>query len=350
MDSRTSSHPHMATAGMTPFFSVLTPAWRRADYLEAVWHSLRSQTFESFEWIVGNDGSDDGTRELIVELATRSPFRIIFVDAQVQIGKARVDNLLVAVAQGELGIWCDSDDAFVPETLERLHSAWMAIPKERRGQFSGVAALAATDEGVLGRCACGVDYTDAPLGEIEVMVSADMALAIRTAELKKHPFPEVDLVVPESSVWCRLESHSIRFLPQVLKRVAYGQPFAISFSGSMRYNRGRAHGIGIENRYRAMIMPQMKWLWRAIIFTRYRIHGDISAREAARLWGRRDKSIFLIMAYLPALLLVFKDFMQGKVDKTHRRFLDGLRSGVHTRVFPPSVDVACHAEDGGSEG
>ena len=50
-----------------PFFSVLTPAWNRADFLEILIDSLQGQTFQNFEWVIGNDGSTDGSHELLMK-------------------------------------------------------------------------------------------------------------------------------------------------------------------------------------------------------------------------------------------------------------------------------------------
>ena len=46
-------------------FTVATPTFNRAHTLHRVYESLERQTFRSFEWLVIDDGSSDGTDELV---------------------------------------------------------------------------------------------------------------------------------------------------------------------------------------------------------------------------------------------------------------------------------------------
>lgn len=69
-----------------PIFSILTPSWNRAAYLERVWRGLNSQTFRNFEWIVADDGSTDETEEVVRLLAAQSNFPVTYI----QIGRAHV--------------------------------------------------------------------------------------------------------------------------------------------------------------------------------------------------------------------------------------------------------------------
>ena len=48
-----------------PYISILTSTWNREFFLKKMANSLLSQTLKNFEWIVGNDGSDDNTDSFI---------------------------------------------------------------------------------------------------------------------------------------------------------------------------------------------------------------------------------------------------------------------------------------------
>ncbi len=52
------------TAGR-PTFTVFTPTFDRATTLERLRTSLEAQTFRDFEWLIVDDGSSDGTEELV---------------------------------------------------------------------------------------------------------------------------------------------------------------------------------------------------------------------------------------------------------------------------------------------
>ena len=46
-------------------FTVFTPTYNRAHTLHRVYESLNAQTFRDFEWLIVDDGSNDGTAELV---------------------------------------------------------------------------------------------------------------------------------------------------------------------------------------------------------------------------------------------------------------------------------------------
>ena len=52
---------------MNPLLTVFTPSFNRADCLRHCYESLRRQTCRDFIWLVVDDGSTDGTEELVKE-------------------------------------------------------------------------------------------------------------------------------------------------------------------------------------------------------------------------------------------------------------------------------------------
>lgn len=322
-----------------PLFSVLTPTWQRASYLKRVWSALDAQSCRSFEWIVGNDGSTDDTLQVIQSLARQSNFRVVLVNADMHVGKSRIDNEMIAAAIGELCIWCDSDDQLHPNALAILENIWRAIPNERRSEYVGMAGLAEAERRTLGKLHANgsgdlSSASDISLGELEKMIGADFTLAVRTETLKWNRFPEVDLLTPESSVWCRLGDKAVRFIPYVLKFVSYSQPNAISFSGKIRYSRGRAYAIGLDNMFKRRNASLFDAFRRSLNFVRYCCHGEISFREAKAVWGGTSRqNLFLVSVLLPGLLASWIDRFRGKVEKTHIEFNKAKHSNVSIRIL-----------------
>src|SRR5579883_1323984 len=110
-------------------FTVLTPTYNRVGYLGRVYESLCAQTFRDFEWIIVDDGSTDGTQELV---SSWKPFFPIRYTWKPNGGKHTAVNVGVAMAAGEFTLILDSDDHCIPHTLERLDYHWKQISNPER--------------------------------------------------------------------------------------------------------------------------------------------------------------------------------------------------------------------------
>jgi glycosyltransferase involved in cell wall biosynthesis len=301
--------------------SVLTPSWNRAGLLENVWEGLRAQSGNvSFEWIVGNDGSSDATSQMVAGLAERSDFPVTLIEASVRIGKSCIDNLLVEAAAGEFVIWCDSDDTLHPDALRQLVDSWDEIPVNERTEYMGVSARAETSEGVLGE-AFEVSMDGRAWNEIHFKLGADLTIMARSDLLKACPFDEVDFLIPETSVWNTLGTRKARFIDRPLSTKNYKQPYAISFTGKMQYNRGRAYALGKNYRYVRERLGLKGEFVRAANFIRYCVHGDMGFSAAKSIWsGSGVSHLMLAVAAAPAIALVVRDRKRGVVEKTHIAF------------------------------
>jgi glycosyltransferase involved in cell wall biosynthesis len=90
----------------------------RARYLTDAIASVLGQTVADLELIVVDDGSTDNTPEVVAPYLDR----IRYV-RQERRGKAAARNAAVELAGGELIAFCDSDDSWYPDRLERQLAA-----------------------------------------------------------------------------------------------------------------------------------------------------------------------------------------------------------------------------------
>lgn len=97
--------------------SAIIPTYNRRQLLPAAIDSVRRQSIAVHEIIVVDDGSTDGTREYVRDLAKRFPF--IRLIEQEHGGANRARNAGVAVAEGELLAFLDSDDSWEPAKLRK---------------------------------------------------------------------------------------------------------------------------------------------------------------------------------------------------------------------------------------
>lgn len=95
--------------GVEGLVSVVIPTFNRAYILEKSIESVLAQTYPSIELIVVDDGSTDGTRELVARYGDR--VRYIY---QTNAGLAAARNTGFAASRGEFLAFQDSDDLWVP--------------------------------------------------------------------------------------------------------------------------------------------------------------------------------------------------------------------------------------------
>ena len=115
----TGRRPVLSRAMVPPFshplVSVVLPVRNAAATIVRAVASVRAQTLPEWELIVVDDGSTDGTREILRELARAEP-RIKLI-VQVPAGVAAAANAGVAAAQGKFIARMDADDESHVERL-----------------------------------------------------------------------------------------------------------------------------------------------------------------------------------------------------------------------------------------
>ena len=202
-------------------FTVLTPTYNRANTLPRVYESLRAQTFRDFEWLVIDDGSTDDTKQRIETWQTASNFPIRYLYQENQ-GKPAAFNRGVQEANGELLLTLDSDDACVPQALERLKFHWDRIPADRKEKFSAVTVLCQDQNGKLVGDKFPEDVLDSDSIELafRYRVNGEKWGFQRTDVLKQFPFPVVPEAkfISESVVWFALSrKFKTRFVNEILR-------------------------------------------------------------------------------------------------------------------------------------
>lgn len=103
---------------MNPLISVIIPVYNADQYLEECLESVLAQTWQPLEVILIDDGSADGSREILESYVRKyHHFTAIF---QENAGVSRARNAGLEKARGEYIAFCDSDDIIAPEMLEEL--------------------------------------------------------------------------------------------------------------------------------------------------------------------------------------------------------------------------------------
>lgn len=116
--------------------SVVMPVWNRADTIEEAIRSVLAQTWTSFELIVVDDESTDGTADLIRAFASADErIRPLWLTHG---GGPRAMNAALQVARGRYVARLDADDVAVPD---RLHRQWTWMQGSAAAVCGGQAEL-----------------------------------------------------------------------------------------------------------------------------------------------------------------------------------------------------------------
>ena len=106
---------------MSELISVIVPIYNIKEYLERCIDSILAQTYQNIEVLMVDDGSTDGTSELVDKIALKdSRIRVFHKENG---GSSSARNLAMTEAKGQYFSFIDSDDYIEPDMMEKLYQA-----------------------------------------------------------------------------------------------------------------------------------------------------------------------------------------------------------------------------------
>ena len=109
----------LSQVGIQPPVSIIVPAYNESVGIAAAVSSLANSRYPDLEVIVVDDGSTDGTAEVVDGLGLER----VHLVRQVNAGKAAALNTGLRLARNELIVCVDADTQFEPDTL-----SWLVTP------------------------------------------------------------------------------------------------------------------------------------------------------------------------------------------------------------------------------
>ena len=97
--------------------SIIIPVYNREEYLDRCISSMINQTFSNIEIILINDGSTDGSADICDSYAKKDSRIIVIHKPNGGVSSAR--NAGLEIMTGDYLCFCDSDDFFAPEMVEK---------------------------------------------------------------------------------------------------------------------------------------------------------------------------------------------------------------------------------------
>jgi len=188
-----------------PLLTVFTPAYNRAYVLPQLYQSLCRQTCRDFEWLVVDDGSTDGTADIVRGYIAERQIDIRLI-VQPNGGKHRAINRGVKDAKGELFFIVDSDDFLTDDAVEWIAGSAPQV-LESVG-FCGLSGIRVSPDGE--KIGGGNNFGTIDSNALDIRfrehVTGDLAEVFKTEVLRRFPFPEFDgeKFCPEAMVWNRI--------------------------------------------------------------------------------------------------------------------------------------------------
>lgn len=257
--------------------TVLTPTFNRGGgRLQSLWDSLQKQTVKDFEWLVVDDGSTDGTKDLITQLQEKSDFPIRYIYKS-NGGKHTALNVGIQTICSELIFIVDSDDCVTDDAVESI----LKIHKKYRSQnnICGYVFLRAFPDGKVNGKKFDVDEKIGSYIDVRVNgddTGADKAEVFKTHCLKEFPFPEYpnEKFLGEDLVWVRMARKYE--MVHINKAIYVGNYLEDGLTNNRR-KHNIASPIGCMHRAEEFMESDLK--------TRYRIKGGLQYIVYGRFAG-----------------------------------------------------------------
>ena len=169
--------------------SVITPTYNCGAYIAETIESIQRQTYSNWEMIIVDDCSTDDTKT-VVEGFMKADHRVKYYCLEQNSGAAVARTKAMELAQGEFMAFCDSDDLWVPEKLEKQ----LEFMQKNNYAFSCTAYLQIDENGKsLDRVIKTVEKTDynrllldCPVGNSSVMYNVGVMGKFEVPNIRKR--------------------------------------------------------------------------------------------------------------------------------------------------------------------
>lgn len=230
---------------MDNYITVFTPTYNRIEKLLVLYKSLLTQSCKKFEWIVVDDGSDDGTEKFFDNLV-KCDFSVRYFRTE-NGGKHRAINLGLQKARGDFFFIVDSDDKITYDAIEIIYSWLYTLPPEYAA-VSGLRGISENEPMGNVNFFAEKEYIDCTnIERHKIMSIWDMAEVYRVSVLKKYPFPEFENenFLTEGVVWNRIakDGYKIRWYKRIIYICQYLED-GLTNSGKRKFiNNPKGYGL-----------------------------------------------------------------------------------------------------------
>lgn len=170
--------------------TIFTPSFNRINYLPRLYESLKKQTCKDFIWLIVDDGSTDGTQDLINRYIKMNEVEIEYYYI-LNSGKYLAHNLGVKLSKTELFMCVDSDDYLDKNAVESMFIFWdmnsdsdiVGIVAPKHLQNEQIACRFFPKTGIKTKFCCLND---------QFRIKGETAILLKVDILQKHYIPKFE--------------------------------------------------------------------------------------------------------------------------------------------------------------
>ncbi len=249
--------------------TVFTPTYNRRELLKRAYESLKSQTCHDFCWLIVDDGSGDGTGELVRVWIDEGIIPIEYHYTE-NGGKMRAHNRGVEYCKTEWFLCLDSDDRLAEGAVRSIINCIEEnkLSEGEEGKTAGIISYKGKSEkellngvGFPAEYLSGNKKRTTLYGLYLKGFKGETTLVFRTGVLRQYPFPEIDgeKYVPEDYIYDKIDAvYEYIVMPVILtvcELVSEGYTDSVR---SLKENNKEAWYLYYEQRARITPMSVLK--------------------------------------------------------------------------------------------
>lgn len=197
-----------------PLVSVIIPSYNHGKYIEESVKSVIGQTYNNFELIVIDDGSNDNSVSILRELSNNYGFKLVVQNNR---GIAATLNRgIKEIANGKYISYCSSDDILLPNKLE-VQVAYMEKNPEVAASSGGYITINSEGKEVKKKSFTYSEYNFKDVFVYGKRIPAPGTMLRKADVLKVGGYNE-NLAIDDAVMWLKLTElgYTISILPHVL--------------------------------------------------------------------------------------------------------------------------------------